>query len=371
MLRTLKKHLTNIPGWRTNRKIVVFESDDWGSIRMPSKACYEGLLKSGIRVDLSKYDSLDCLEKRTDLENLLEVLTGIQTQSGSHPVFTLNTVMGNPDFEKIKQTNFQQFFFEHFFNSYKKYYGEYLEKLWKNGLENQLILPQFHAREHLNSRLWLKDLQLNHKETRLAFDHGFFGLKTRTSSPFQNHYLSAYFVESPGEFEELKKTVNEGLHIFTNSFGMHSASFTACNYTWPVELEGFLAEKGIRIIQGQRGQIVPQLNGDGKKIKRHYTGQKNKHQQVYTVRNVLFEPYLSPEKDWADLAMADISRAFFWKKPAIISTHRINYVSNMSTKNKDTGLRNLEKLLITLIKRHPEVEFMTSVQLGNLINPYK
>lgn len=40
----LKQYIThnllNIPGWRTNRKIVVIESDDWGSIRMPSQEVY-------------------------------------------------------------------------------------------------------------------------------------------------------------------------------------------------------------------------------------------------------------------------------------------------------------------------------------------
>ena len=36
ILSGIKKWLINIPGWRTNRHIVVIESDDWGSIRMPS-----------------------------------------------------------------------------------------------------------------------------------------------------------------------------------------------------------------------------------------------------------------------------------------------------------------------------------------------
>jgi len=29
----LHRYIANIPGWRTNRKIIVIESDDWGSIR--------------------------------------------------------------------------------------------------------------------------------------------------------------------------------------------------------------------------------------------------------------------------------------------------------------------------------------------------
>ncbi len=29
----ISRHYTNLSGWRTKRKIVVFESDDWGSIK--------------------------------------------------------------------------------------------------------------------------------------------------------------------------------------------------------------------------------------------------------------------------------------------------------------------------------------------------
>ena len=68
MFKQVIKNLSNIPSWRTNCKIVVFESDDWGSIRMPSKLAYSNLLKKGIGVDKSLYDTLDSLEKKEDLE---------------------------------------------------------------------------------------------------------------------------------------------------------------------------------------------------------------------------------------------------------------------------------------------------------------
>ena len=35
-LNRIKQNVVNIPGWSTSRKIVVFESDDWGSIRVRS-----------------------------------------------------------------------------------------------------------------------------------------------------------------------------------------------------------------------------------------------------------------------------------------------------------------------------------------------
>jgi hypothetical protein len=113
---------------------------------------------------------------------------------------------------------------------------------------------------------------------------------------------------------------------------------------------------------------MPQPNRDGKpKIKYHYTGQKNKLNQVYTVRNVLFEPFENENLDWVNQAMNDINNSFLWGKPAIISTHRINYVSQMSIKHRDKNLKMLNQLLKQILIRWPEVEFMSSDELYKII----
>ena len=44
----LRVNVSNIPGWRTNRHIVVIESDDWGSIRMSSIENFNKMLKAGM-----------------------------------------------------------------------------------------------------------------------------------------------------------------------------------------------------------------------------------------------------------------------------------------------------------------------------------
>ena len=59
--------MANIPGWRTGRRIVVFESDDWGSIRMAWRAVYDLLLKRGYKVDRCTYNWQDALESNKDI----------------------------------------------------------------------------------------------------------------------------------------------------------------------------------------------------------------------------------------------------------------------------------------------------------------
>ena len=370
MINSLKskisRNITNARGWRTNRKIVVIESDDWGSIRMPSKDAYSKLQKSKIGKSLSLFDSLDSLERREDFQNMLELANEFKDYKGNPLIITLNTVMQNPDFKKIEDSGFNQFYGVSFLKSYQEYYGEDLKDLWSKGMKERLIQPQFHAREHLNEFLWLKDLKEGNKETRIAFDRHFYGLKTKTSSELRQHYLAAYFAETEEEFVNVKANTIDGLNMFEDVFGFSSKSFIACNYIWPMELESELIENGVKGIQSQRGNTNTDFKNGSTSIKRFYTGQKNSSGQLYSVRNVTFEPYSDPDKDWVASAMKEINNAFFWKTPAIISMHRINFVSEMSVENRDENLVLLKNLIKTILEKHAQVEFMSSDELFNL-----
>jgi flavorubredoxin len=94
----ISRNLTNARGWKTNRKIVVFESDDWGSMRMPSNEAINNLEKKGILLKHLKYATLDTLENKSDILDLREVLMSNPNSSHQIPVFTTNMVLGNPDY---------------------------------------------------------------------------------------------------------------------------------------------------------------------------------------------------------------------------------------------------------------------------------
>ena len=103
-LYKLISSFTDIPGWRTKRHIVVIESDDWGSIRMPSIESYNRLLAAGIRVDKCHYCTNDTVASTDDLELLFEVLTSVKDKNGKAAVITANSLVANPDFDRIKNT---------------------------------------------------------------------------------------------------------------------------------------------------------------------------------------------------------------------------------------------------------------------------
>ena len=59
--------------------------------------------------------------------------------------------------------------------------------------------------------------------------------------------------------------------------------------------------------------------------------------------------------------------AFLWRKPATISSHRVNYIGFLHSENRERSLKKLEELLSRMLKKWPDIEFMTSSELGDLI----
>ena len=107
-------------GWRTKRHLVVIESDDWGTIRMPSREVYDEFLRRGIHVDRDPYCRYDNLATKHDLENLFEVLYSVKDKNGHPAVITANTLTANPVFEKIRESGFAQYYFEPFTETLKR-----------------------------------------------------------------------------------------------------------------------------------------------------------------------------------------------------------------------------------------------------------
>ena len=55
------------------------------------------------------------------------------------------------------------------------------------------------------------------------------------------------------------------------------------------------------------------------------------------------------------------------KAPAIISTHRVNYVGSIESSHRNYSLAQLKLLLSEIVKRWPDVEFMNGDQMVELL----
>lgn len=369
LIHTIKQNLANILGWRTNRKIVVIESDDWGSIRTRSKEDLETLKKHNINVDKCHYMLNDSLASESDLKELFEVLTSFKDHQGNPPVFTANCLVANPDFQKIEESNFSQYFYESFQDTLERYPKHYKSfSIWKEGMNKGVFHPQSHGREHLNISRWMRDLQNNVEETHLAFDMEIYGISGHISNVKRGSYQAAYDGGNKEFSYNRDEIVKEGLKYFNKIFGYKSETFISPNYVWDDKVEKSLYEGGVKYIQSSRAQLVSGDYGNKRIIKRHFTGQKNKLNQKYLVRNCHFEPTENPNKDWVNSCLKEMEIAFRWNKPAIISTHRVNYIGFINPKNRDKNLPLLKELIHIMLKKWPDIEFMSSDQLGKLMD---
>lgn len=365
--RQLAKNYINFRGWSSKRKIVVFESDDWGTIRMSSKEVFDTLNKSGIDVNKSYFTKYDCIESMEDLEELFNVLTSFIDKNGNYPSITANSVLTNPDFDKIRAADLKEYHFEKIDKTYKRYYGDtaVLDK-WKEGIKDRLLYPQFHGREHLGVWEWMAAINADEKQEQLGFDYGcILGLGNRKSLNRQKDYTAAFDFVSEEERLSLIPILEEGLLLFEEIFGFKSKSFVAPSAIRADFLDEYLVKNGV--LYHQCGQQFEPNGKGGFNLINRFWGDKNHLGQLYWRRNATFEPSRNPHFDWVNSCLEEIEIAFRWGKPAVINSHRVNFIGSIVKENRENGLKLLSELLKAMLKKWPDIEFMSSDQLGDFM----
>ena len=368
MIKEIKNNIVNAYGKRIQNKIIAIESDDWGTIRMSSKEAYNNLLHKGYPVHDCPYNTNDALESNDDLAALFEVLRSVKGSDGKPAILTANNIVANPNFELIKKSGFREYHYEPFTNTLKKYPNhDNVMELYKSGIEEGLIQPQFHGREHLNVKRWMQALQNSEQAELDAFEQKVFSPKIAKSKGYVNEYMDALDFDNRSELEFQKQSLIEGLDLFESIWGFRSKSFIAPCYIWHSDLEQTLYENKVHYIQGLVNQFEPKNEkGNTYKKKYHYQGQQNKLGQRYFLRNAFFEPSINPNFDWTTDCLNRINIAFKHKKPATISAHRLNFIGHLNPKNREDNLKLFKELLLKITKQWPEVRFVSTDELGEI-----
>lgn len=371
----IRRNIVNARGWRTDRKIIVIESDDWGMIRMASSRIQKELRIKGYKIHECPYNSNDRIESDEDIKLLREVLLSVKDKHGNPAKFTLNNVVANPDFRKIKNDKFENYYYETFSETLKKKKDSInVVSLVKQGIGENIFQPQLHGREHINLRLWFERLKSGDPVTIEAFNQKMYTIHHSGAISGRRDNLDAFGNTTlKGDSFDYIKIIKEAQQIFHDTWGFKSTSFIAPCYVWHPSVEKVLKNEGVKYIQGTHVQRVP-IDNYSFQVKRkyHYMGQKNKIGQFYLVRNCFFEPAADRIKsNIIDKVLNEIKVSFRYKKPAIISSHRVNYIGSLNPENRSQNLMLLEELLQKIIKLWPDVEFMSSDQLGSLITKNK
>jgi hypothetical protein len=364
---TLAVNIKNIVGWKTKRKIVVFSVDDYGNVQLDSREARDKLFVTGLKT-ITRFDQFDALETPGDLEALFETLSAVKDQSNRPAVFTAFSVCANIDFERMRETGCSTYYYEELPDTFDKltgYTGAW--QLWKQGMKDRLLSPQFHGREHLNVKVLMEGLRKKNPVIMNCFDSRSYTAIADTGYPTIDFSAALDFYHFD-ENDELKRIAADGLNLFEKVFGYRATNFTPCGSNgYSSALDPVLQAGGIKYIDTSRFKADHLGEGKFEKKVFNYTGKKNQLGQSYLVRNCVFEPTDVRGIDWVAFCMKQIEAAFRWNMPANISSHRVNFCGHIDPSNRKLGLDALRDLLAAIVKRWPNVEFMTSRELGDLI----
>jgi hypothetical protein len=371
LIQRFSRALSNLPGWRTKRKILVIESDDWGSIRIPSKMAYEQMVAAGIPMHENAFTSYDCLEDDEDLQCLLSTLGAIKDQQGNHPVITAMSLSENPDFAAIRKGGFQQYYSEPLTTTRARYGSRTkVATLIQEGIARGIYEPQFHGKEHLNIKAWMRCLQdpEAYPTTQLAFRHGISGLHPWMAKENRIDFQAAFHLAKREELPFLRQVLKQGIEGFKAEYKMAPTYFVPPNGPYHSELDDDLKALGIKYLCAAKIRQQPEGNGQYSRHF-HYLGQRLPNGITMLTRNVVFEPAIvSNQEQLIENTLADMATSFFFRKPVIISSHRVNYVGGVDPNNRTKGFASLAELLRRVLIRWPDISFMSSSQLGELIN---
>lgn len=364
LLKDARLEYRNFRGKRLDKKYVVIESDDWGSIRQPSKEVFlEQVERSGKEIE-DPFFRFDSVEMDDDLEALFTVLEK-HTDGYGHPaIITADYAVANPCFDSIRHSNFSDYIYEAIDSTYNKYDRSCNAlAIAHQGLNRKVWKPQLHCREHVQIARWMKALRSGVPEIRWAFEHDM--ISTADAIEPLNHYaFMDAFNYAEKDYQQVEHIVSDATKEFQRIFGYDSKTFVASCYVWNNCLERALKKCGVHSMQASWYQWIPDEACEGKIIKKKlYMGMQSENQS-YTVRNCLFEPSLFGAEGSIDSCIRQISSAFRWGQPAIISSHRVNYMSRIDENNRNVNLKSLDELLGRIQQYWPDSVFLSSDQIA-------
>jgi hypothetical protein len=217
----------------------------------------------------------------------------------------------------------------------------------------------------VNVPVWLDLLQSGNKELLAAFEYGTWSTPKGFYPPSQIKLQAS--LDYTNDFPEFHQSLFmvEGLNLFESIFGFRSKTWIPNNFIVSSSLFGLAKNLEIKGMQGMVYHVEPKGNNN--------TG-KNTYQRrrfgisadglVHVVRNCSFEPTQSGLNELeVNRCLREINSAFLLRKPAVISSHRLNFIGVHNKRNRESNLLLLKKLLTEITKRWPDALFLDSSQL--------
>jgi len=333
--------------WSEHR-VVCFESDDWGCCAWAPDQY--ALQKVGALREVRAYwqrarlwNWLDgSLETPDDVRFLCDFLECFVGGDGRAPVFTPCYLTANPDFERIAEEGLETYHDITIEQGVPSRWARgHFVAAAREGFTRGVWRPEYHGRlHHAQPYRWLKAVRDGEPEAVALFEEQMFQGSGR---------LPEY-----AEMDEAtqREWANGGIDAFERAFGYRP--YCAINADGSQVTEGIWQDAGIR------ARLNRPACGQG---------QRSPHtSMVYLRRNARLEP-LGLDDEYAQAGFTncwrEVRAAWQAGEPAIVSTHRKNYVSMVAEQQRQ-GFMQLEQLFLAIEESGPEATYLTSAEIAQL-----
>jgi hypothetical protein len=342
-------------------KAVVLESDDWGLCAWSAdeQACRVLADLPVFRGPHAFRYAGSTLESAADVRRIAETLLEFRGADGFPPVLQANTVMASPDYVRLRPPAFECEGLP------LVDYPQSPSRWTRPGLWGEVVAarelgvwwPELHGLHHLPETAWLHALRQGADDARRAFDQ---------QSPVCDAVARSSEYD-PTEPVELRRRNLEGaVRRFRSLFGRDATSFCPPDYRWDDAVEAEAVKLGVSIFQGRAERTAGALPRV-----RHFLGRFRfphfEGPRFYPPPRIAFEPGADPEESsrlGVDAVHRGVRAAWAREQPAIVSTHRANYVQ-IDPARGAAGLERLRELLTRLSEEG--ATFLTDAEVHSLV----
>ncbi len=348
-------------------RAVVLESDDWGLCAwVPDEQAHRALADSpAFQSPAGRIYGRSTLETAADVARLVETLLEFRGGDGYPPVWQANTVMAAPDHERLAPPLFQgdELPLRMFPDTPSRWTRPGLWDEVRRAEAAGVWWPELHGLHHIPGAAWLAALRRGDADARRAHDH---------------QCVVCAAVERSGEYDpsepETLRTRNleRAVAGFRALFGRVPGSLCPPDYRWDEALEREAARLGLKILQGKAEQAARFLRL--RRLLGRGTWPRARGRLFHMPRRIAFEPRgdAGPGNRLGVAATHRRVRAAWARAaPAVVSTHRVNYVhldASWSAAGR-AALRDLlgrlaadQALFLTDAEAHSLVERSSSVR---------
>jgi peptidoglycan/xylan/chitin deacetylase (PgdA/CDA1 family) len=374
LIQTIKDYLKNVGGWRPTDRYVVLAFDDYGNMRLRDGAAADALTGLG-QAPRNHFDVCDHLETRADLEAMRDVLGSVTDVTGRSAVLSAYFTPANLDFDALKSWDassdpnpplepLNQTFERATAHDRAAYAGAW--DLWQELFAQEMAAPYYHGRQHFNTRAFVEKWRDNDAALHAACAHGSLARLASRDSAGRKIY-AALDIGSASELPDIAAEILDGADRFEAVFGHRARVFNPPAGRAHPHLHGTLSEAGLWYLEAPYQEAYHL--GDGKRrtfISR--TGDFASASTRKIVRNVVFEPGPNGIEASIKAARASVNAAFRMSKPAIISSHRVNFGTYIDPEYGKANLEALRKLLQLIRADHPTIRFISTYELGVIMD---